>query len=169
MYRFARRRQRRFLPELFRRCFTSKNENVRGSLYEKGMVKQTSFAAGDFIAADRRFCAEDVRSFSNMIDDANPIHTRSGVVQGHLCSSMFGALLGSSFPGCLYMSQTAKYRTVLHVDTDVTATVTVERVRRVRDDRVVLLCKTECATRFETPKRVIVDGKAMVSIDAIAV
>ena len=42
---------------------------------------------GDYIEMVRGFDRDDVRSFGELIGDANPIHDE--IVQGHLCSSLF--------------------------------------------------------------------------------
>lgn len=118
---------------------------------------------GDYLEMTRGFDENDVSTFGDLIGDYNPIHTQDGVVHGHLCSSMFSALLGTKFPGCLYMSQKINYRFSVHVNQLVTARVTVRRIIS-RDDNIILKCDTVCKLDDDM-NTIIIDGHAMVSLN----
>jgi len=82
------------------------------------------------LSKTRRFTREDVNAFAKITGDSNPIHLDDGakkeekkIVHGALLLSMFPALVGSTFPGAKYLSQTAKFRSECEVDGRVTATV----------------------------------------------
>ena len=71
----------------------------------------------------RAFTADDVAEFARLSHDANPIHldptaaARAGfpgpVVHGMLCASLFGAIIGTRFPGAVYAAQSLRFAPVL--------------------------------------------------------
>ena len=136
----------------------SKSPLLRGSMLMRSDASEVE--VGDYIEMVRGFDRDDVRSFGELIGDANPIHDE--IVQGHLCSSLFSAMLGTKFHGCIYMSQDIKYRHVLRIDELVEARVTVRRVMS-RGDKILLKCDTTCKL-FEEKDVVVADGHAMVSV-----
>lgn len=68
----------------------------------------------------RQFTAEDVAAFLALTGDANAIHTdpsaaiaaglSSPILPGILMASLFPAIIGTNFPGSIYLSQTLKFR-----------------------------------------------------------
>lgn len=91
---------------------------------------------------------QHIDTFVQLTGDSNPIHSAPGqstdlqapggtagstadstqtVVPGMLMASMFPAIIGSRFPGALYLSQTLKFRRSAAVGTSVLATVTVAK------------------------------------------
>ena len=70
-------------------------------------------------SAERAFTADDVAEFARLSQDANPIHVdstaavRAGfpapVVHGMLCASLFGAIIGTRFPGAVYATQSSRF------------------------------------------------------------
>ncbi len=138
---------------------------AKGSLISRQSI--SDIIVGDAVYVSRRFNRKDVSSFGDLVGDSNAIHDREKktIVQGHLCSSLFGALLGSYFPGCLYMSQTVKYRRSVFVDTEIVARVEVKRVLPRSDRSTILKCETTCDVVNEDGSRVTaIDGDAMVLI-----
>lgn len=79
------------------------------------------------------------------------------IVPGMLLASLFPAIIGSTFPGALYATQTLAFRAQCTVGEPVTATVTVTRSsgRRVVFDTVV---------RAASDGRTLVDGVALAMI-----
>ena len=71
---------------------------------------------GASLCLERIFTAEDVHAFASLTGDSNPVHQPGGgaaggaIVPGMLTASMFASLIGSSFPGALYLSQTLKFK-----------------------------------------------------------
>lgn len=75
---------------------------------------------GAVLSASRRFSAEDVTAFTSLTGDSNPIHTSSAaaaaaglpgtLLPGLLLASLFPAIIGSHFPGALYLTQTLKFK-----------------------------------------------------------
>lgn len=75
---------------------------------------------GAAFSTTKQFSPEDVAAFAALTGDSNPIHTcaaaaaRRGlpapVLPGLLMASLFPAIIGSNFPGALYLSQTLKFK-----------------------------------------------------------
>jgi len=69
--------------------------------------------------------------------DGNPLHADASfasserfsapVVHGMLYASMFGAIVGTRFPGAVYVSQTLNFRKPVYVGDSVTATLELRR------------------------------------------
>lgn len=116
----------------------------------------------------RAFTAHDVASFASITGDHNPIHVNSDaartagfehgpVVHGMLCASMFGAIIGTKFPGAVYATQSLAFRKPVRVNEPVRAEVEVTKVRGGR---------VQFATRVvkEDGGDVALDGAAMAMI-----
>lgn len=116
----------------------------------------------------RAFTAHDVASFASITGDHNPIHVdpdaariagfeHGPVVHGMLCASMFGAIIGTKFPGAVYATQSLSFRKPVRVNELVRAEVEVTRVRGGR---------VQFATRVvkEDGGDVALDGDAMAMI-----
>ena len=116
----------------------------------------------------RAFTAHDVASFASITGDHNPIHVdpdaariagfeHGPVVHGMLCASMFGAIIGTKFPGAVYATQSLAFRKPVRVNEVVRAEVEVTRVRGGR---------VQFATRVvkEDGGDVALDGAAMAMI-----
>lgn len=93
---------------------------------------------------------------SSTTDDGRP----AAIVPGMLLASLFPAIIGSTFPGALYATQTLAFRSSCLVDEPVTATVAVTRAsgRRVVFDTSV---------RASADGRVLVDGSALAMIGGL--
>lgn len=97
----------------------------------------TDLRPGAVLTASRCFCAEDVAAFTALTGDSNPIHTSSTaaaaaglpgmLLPGLLLASLFPAIIGTHFPGALYLTQTLKFKRHALVGDAVTAQLTVER------------------------------------------
>jgi acyl dehydratase len=128
------------------------------------------------LSRTRRFTREDVNAFARVTGDSNPIHLddcagssddgdakkeEKKIVHGALLLSMFPALVGSTFPGAKYLSQTAKFRSECEVDGRVTATV-----RKIRETRGGKIVEFETIARCaEDEGKIYVDGVALAKIE----
>jgi 3-hydroxybutyryl-CoA dehydratase len=130
-------------------------------------------STGQSFGMSRVITQEDVDTFVRLTGDSNPIHSTTAadgsapnskhaadkavIVPGMLMASMFPAIIGSSFPGALYLSQTLKFRRSAAVGTPVHATVTVSKLSgsRVTFDTV---CR-------DSEEQVLVDGTALALIN----
>lgn len=107
----------------------------------------------------------DINSFASMSGDKNPIHLdeeyarqsrfKKRLAHGMMSSSYFSGLFGTKIPGegCLYVSQSLKFRRPVYLDDIVTATVIVKEVDLVK--RRVFF-NTICTVR----NKVVIDGEA---------
>lgn len=84
---------------------------------------------------ERVFTHQDVQDFVRLTGDSNPIHVDKAkaatagyelpILPGMLLASMFPAIIGSTYCGALYLSQTLKFRKHAYVGATVHAEVTV--------------------------------------------
>ena len=75
---------------------------------------------GAVFSTTKRFSLEEVAAFVAHTGDSNPIHADAGAAQrqglpapilpGMLMASLFPAIIGSTFPGAVYLSQTLKFK-----------------------------------------------------------
>lgn len=80
---------------------------------------------------------KDIRQFAEVSGDTNPLHLdeafaattrfKKRIAHGMLSGSYISTIVGTRLPGpgCLYRSQTLKFRAPVHVDDEVTASVTI--------------------------------------------
>lgn len=118
----------------------------------------------------KTFHAHEVQAFLQSTGDFNPIHsnelaaTTAGlprpVLPGILMASLFPAIIGSTFPGAIYASQTLKFRSSALVGDLIVAEVTVVNVRK--GSRWWVGFNTIC--REGDTGRVLVDGTALAVI-----
>ncbi|MDX7730667.1 MaoC family dehydratase [Aeromonas caviae] len=104
----------------------------------------------------------DVKDYSGISGDKNPVHmdeeyakaSRFGkrIAHGMLSSGFFSALFGTKLPGqgCVYVSQSLKFRKPVYIGDTVTATVEVTSVdidrRRVFFDTYCKVGKSKVIT-----------------------
>ncbi|MDM5066754.1 MaoC family dehydratase [Aeromonas salmonicida] len=104
----------------------------------------------------------DVKDFSGISGDKNPVHmddeyakeSRFGkrIAHGMLSSSFFSALFGTKLPGqgCVYVSQSLKFRKPVYIGDTVIATVEVTSIdidkRRVFFDTYCKVGKSKVIT-----------------------
>ena len=122
---------------------------------------------GDNASMTKTFTDEDVRSFSEISGDKNPIHLddeyaaqtpfKQRLVHGILTSGMISALLGMELPGpgSIYIQQILNFRAPVFIGETITATV---KVVKVREDKPIITLKTECR---KTDGTVVIDGEAV--------
>ncbi|KAF6266472.1 HotDog domain-containing protein [Scenedesmus sp. NREL 46B-D3] len=111
----------------------------------------------------RVFTQQSASEFVALTGDSNPIHTDKAaasaaghaapILPGMLMASMFPAIIGSHFPGALYLTQTLKFRKPALVGSSITAEV---RVSSKSGNRVTF--ETICR---DTQGVAIVDGRAL--------
>lgn len=92
----------------------------------------------------RTITEADVQQFAEVSGDTNPAHldedfaatTRfeKRIAHGMLSASFISTLVGTKLPGpgCLYMSQTLKFRAPVFIDDEVTATISITDLNKRR-------------------------------------
>jgi 3-hydroxybutyryl-CoA dehydratase len=116
----------------------------------------------------RTITETDLRNFSGVSGDTNPMHlneefaqhTQFGhcIVHGMLTASLLSNVIGNQLPGpgCIYLNQSLKFTAPVYVGDTVYATATVIELLERR--RVKL--KTQCLVG----EKVVIDGEALVWI-----
>lgn len=114
------------------------------------------------------FDQQSSSEFVALTGDSNPIHTDKAaasaaghvapILPGMLMASMFPAIIGSNFPGALYLTQTLKFRKPALVGSSITAEV---RVSSQSGKRVTF--DTTCR---DAAGGVVVEGTALALIKA---
>jgi len=87
----------------------------------------------------------DVKQFAGFSGDRNPVHLddeyakksmfKKRIAHGMISSSFFSALFGTKLPGegCVYVSQSLKFRKPVYIDDTVVATVVIERIEKEKN------------------------------------
>ena len=114
---------------------------------------------------------EDVQKFGDISLDRNPVHfdedyaktTRFGgrIAHGMLTASLFSGLFGNTLPGpgCIYLSQTLKFKAPVKLGATAIATVTVKALDAERKRAVM-----ECVCRVGDT--VVIEGEALLMVPA---
>jgi len=108
---------------------------------------------------------EDIRLFSKVSGDRNPIHLdeeyakksryKKRIAHGLMSASYFSALFGTKIPGegCVYVAQSLQFKRAVYIDDIVTATVIVKKIdlskKRVFFDTI---CKVK--------NKIVIEGEA---------
>lgn len=137
-----------------------------------------NLAVGTVYSMNRTFDQAAVEAFITLTGDTNPIHIQnstggssgsngdtplhgpqSAIVPGMLLASLFPAIIGSTFSGALYVTQSLSFRSHCPVGESVTAEVTITRASG---------SKVQFATvcRAEIGGRTLVNGVALALIKA---
>ena len=115
--------------------------------------------------------SDDIVCFAGISGDNNPIHLdeeyaaatpfKERIAHGMLSASFISAVLGTRLPGpgCIYMSQSLRFRAPVRVGDDVTATATIKEVDATRK-RIVL--ETVC----RVGDTVVIDGEALMKVNS---
>ena len=126
------------------------------------------FKVGDKVSVTKIFSAEDVRDFSNLSLDKNPLHLDSAyaketifgqrIVHGMLVASLFSGLLGVELPGegSIYLGQSLSFMAPVYIGDEITATV---EVIKIREDKPIITLRTFCVNSQGV---VVIDGEAVV-------
>ncbi len=114
--------------------------------------------------------ADDVDTFARLTDDTNPVHlddayaatTRFGqrIAHGMLTASLISALLANDLPGpgCVYLSQSLKFKAPVYLGETVTA---VAEVTAFRPERRIVTLSTNC---YNQDGKLVIEGEAVVLV-----
>ncbi|NBO19895.1 MAG: MaoC family dehydratase [Proteobacteria bacterium] len=117
----------------------------------------------------RTITETDLRNFSGVSGDTNPMHLneefaqktifKGCIVHGMLTASLISAVIGTKLPGpgCIYMNQTLKFLAPVRVGDTVYAVVTVKELFAEKQ-RVLL--DTKCYVHDV----VVIDGEALIKV-----
>lgn len=111
------------------------------------------FCEGDSASISKTITEEDVKIYSNLSLDTNPVHldaeyasqTRFGkrIAHGLYVAGLISAVIGTKLPGpgAIYSNQTLRFLRPVYLDDTVTATATISSYDR---DRGKMVLKTVC-------------------------
>jgi 3-hydroxybutyryl-CoA dehydratase len=152
---------------LLRAAFSCKCSSSSSSSAFLAAACLRALSTGATYTLTRLFNEQISSEFVALTGDSNPIHTDKAaataagraapIVPGMLMASMFPAIIGSNFPGALYLTQTLKFRKPALVGSSITAVV---RVASKSGKRFTF--ETIC---IDESGGVIVDGTALALIN----
>ena len=120
------------------------------------MLLITDFNVGMSAEITRSFSANDIRLFSKLSGDINPVHLDekyasktifgSCIVHGALASSIFSTIFANTLPGpgCIYLKSESKFLKPIYLDEEVMFRV---EVTDVLEEKKRLIFKTVAITR----------------------
>jgi len=118
----------------------------------------------------KKITAEHIAAFAELSGDVNPVHLsdefaagtifKKRIAHGALTSSLFSTVLGTRLPGpgCIYLSQTLKFRAPVYIGDEVVATLRVTGLDGEKA-RATLACNA--AVNGKT----VLEGEAVVMVD----
>ena len=113
---------------------------------------------------------EDVSNFAALSGDINPVHLdddfaagtifKKRIAHGFLTGALFSTVLGTKLPGpgCIYLSQTMKFKAPVYIGSEVVATCKITGVDPEKG-RVTLAC--DCSVGGKT----VLEGEALMMVD----
>jgi 3-hydroxybutyryl-CoA dehydratase len=118
----------------------------------------------------KKITNDDVLAFADLSGDKNPVHLddayaagtmfKQRIAHGFLTASLFSTVLGTKLPGpgCVYLSQTMKFRAPVYIGDEVVATLRVTGLDPNKA-RATLAC--DCAVNGKT----VLEGEAVMMVD----
>lgn len=112
---------------------------------------------------------EDVVAFARLSGDTNPVHLsdefaartmfKKRIAHGFLTASLLSTVLGTKLPGpgCIYLSQSLKFKAPVYLGDEVVATVRVASIDQEKG-RVVLAC--DCSVKGKP----VIEGEALMMV-----
>lgn len=134
------------------------------------MSKIENFKIGDSAYIEKSFSYEDVKLFSELSLDNNPVHLDSEfaansifkqkILHGMLYSSLISAVLGTKLPGpgSIYMKQETKYLKPVFINEKVKAICTIKSINL---EKSIIELTTQC---FKNESELVVDGTALIKV-----
>lgn len=127
-------------------------------------------AVGDAASFSKTVTEADILMYAGVSGDTNPVHVdaeyaettifKGRIAHGMLSAAMISAVLGTRLPGpgCIYVSQSLKFKAPVKIGDTVVATARVTEINREKR-RVTL------ATICKVGDTVVIDGEATVMVD----
>ena len=118
----------------------------------------------------KKITNDDILAFADLSGDVNPVHLnddfakqtifKQRIAHGFLTASLFSTVLGTKLPGpgCIYLSQSLKFRAPVMIGDEVVATAKITSLDPEKA-RATLACA--CAVDGKT----VLDGEAVMMVD----
>ena len=128
-------------------------------------------AVGMTDTVSKQVTADDIEAFAGVTGDTNPVHLdaayaettlfKERIAHGMLTAGYISAVLGTRLPGpgCIYLSQSLKFRAPVKIGDEVTAHVTVTDVDPAKK-------RIHLETRCLVGETVVVDGEAILMVQS---
>lgn len=125
---------------------------------------------GDKASLSKKFSYDEVKKFSILSEDINPVHLNSEyaektifkkpIVHGFLFGSLISAIIANKLPGpgSIYLGQEMKFTKPVYHNEVVTAEV---KVLEIREDKNIYTLSTIC---YNNLNEVVLEGKAIVKL-----
>jgi len=133
-------------------------------------MKISDFYVGQNASLSKRFVLDDVKAFSQLSMDNNPVHLNEEyaknsifgdrIVYGYLTASLFSGIIGSIMPGpgAIYLNQNLNFRKPIYHNELVTATCTITHIR---EDKPIITLETICKNE---KGEIAIDGTAVIKL-----
>ena len=133
-------------------------------------MKISDFFVGQNASLSRRFTLDDVKAFSQLSLDNNPVHLDEDyaknsifgdrIVYGYLTASLFSGIIGSILPGpgAIYLNQNLNFRKPIYHNELVTATCTITHIR---EDKPIITLETILKNE---KGEIAIDGSAIIKL-----
>jgi 3-hydroxybutyryl-CoA dehydratase len=118
----------------------------------------------------KKISNDDILAFADISGDINPVHLnddfaagtvfKQRIAHGFLTASLFSTVLGTKLPGpgCIYLSQSLKFRAPVHIGDEVVATL---RITSLDPDKARATLACAGAVNGKT----VVEGEAVMMVD----
>lgn len=142
----------------------------RITLEKEKNLKMSKFKVGMEAAASKTFNGKDVKLFSEISGDINPLHLDEDyasksifgkrIIHGFLYSSLISAVIANQLPGpgSIYLNQELNFTKPVFWGDTVTAKV---KIIEIRKEKQVLILETTC---FKENDKIVVSGQAVVKL-----
>ncbi|KAH6758428.1 hypothetical protein C2S51_018663 [Perilla frutescens var. frutescens] len=130
---------------------------------------------GDILKQSRIFSMSEIREYSKLTHDYNPLHfdwecaRNAGFsdtpIPGLLVASLFPRIIASHFPGAIYVKQTLEFRTPVLVGDRIIGEVEANNIRQLKDKFMVKFTTT-C---LKDGGSVVISGDATAILPSLAV
>jgi 3-hydroxybutyryl-CoA dehydratase len=117
----------------------------------------------------KKISNEDVLAFAELSGDTNPVHLddayaaqtmfKQRIAHGFLTASLISTVLGTKLPGpgCIYLSQSLKFRAPVMIGDEVVATAKITSLDAEKGRAVIA---TQCAVNGKS----VIDGEALMMV-----
>ena len=126
------------------------------------------FFEGQTSSMKKIFTEKDVKTFSNISMDKNPIHLdekfakksifKTRIVHGILVSSLISSVIANKLPGpgSIYLNQTLNFIKPVFLGDEITASVTISKYNPEKNN---FFLKTTCTNQ---DNKIVIDGNARI-------
>ncbi len=132
-------------------------------------INLSKIKIGDFAEVKKRMTFDMVKGFADISGDYNPVHLdeeyaaksryKKQIIHGLMATSLFSGIFGTKLPGqgCVYKSQSIRFKRPIYIGDTVTARV---EVSSVNSKKKIVSFYTKCFVN----EKVMIDGESEIFI-----